>query len=175
MTAPRITTLCILLVSASAWAAPARPNCIQTPNVRNLMNVTEYMNSGLNKLSEKQLKALNAWLAKYTRTLCAPTPAAVQGKVPPPPVQTAGAVKRFGQPAPKAVNTVKRIESRIVGNFYGWSGNTRFRLANGQVWIQAGPGYFQAKAKNPKVVIKKLLIGYVLLYDGKEVFVRRIR
>jgi biotin carboxyl carrier protein len=83
--------------------------------------------------------------------------------------------EHFGKPAPAPKNG-DRIESRITGDFYGWTGNTVFRLENGQVWKQAGPGYFRVHLENPKIVVKKLLIGYVLMVDGyaKEVFVRRV-
>lgn len=89
---------------------------------------------------------------------------------------TASAQGRFGKPPPKP-KTSDRIESRITGDFYGWTGNTVFKLENGQVWQQAGPGYFRIHLKSPKVVVKKLLIGYVLLVEGysKEVFVRRVQ
>ena len=82
----------------------------------------------------------------------------------------------FGSP-PRKTKEPGRIESRIPGEFHGWTGDTIFRLENGQVWKQAGPGYFRVDLKNPKVIIKKLLIGYVLLVDGyaKEVFVRRLQ
>ncbi|MGH8160725.1 MAG: hypothetical protein ACRESR_00960 [Gammaproteobacteria bacterium] len=83
----------------------------------------------------------------------------------------------FGNPPKSEQQESNRVESRIVGEFHGWTGNTIFRLENGQIWKQAGPGFFRINLKNPKVVIKKLLIGYVLKVNGygKEVFVRRIR
>lgn len=92
------------------------------------------------------------------------------------PSPTSAELAAFGAP-PKKAKEPGRIESRIIGEFHGWTGDTIFRLENGQVWKQAGPGYFRIDLKNPKVVIKKLLIGYVLLVHGyaKEVFVRRIQ
>jgi hypothetical protein len=133
------------------------------------MTVNQYTQSGLDKLSEKELRQLNAWLAQYTQSICGtgstqPTASTTQGN--------AGA--SFGKDRDD-VNTTTRITSHIAGIFHGWTGNTRFRLTNGQTWVQAGPGYYQTTMKNPKVIIKKLLIGYILEVNGKEVFVRRIR
>lgn len=186
-------------------AAAATPTqCPQQIDLRNLMTVTEFDRAGLNKLTTQQVEALNAWLSRYLRGLCkqAPPASGATPAIPPPAVKsgTGGAqthrpsetggrrtatpgpssagVSSFGAPPERKKNRAPgRIESRIIGQFHGWTGDTVFRLENGQVWKQAGPGYFQVDLKNPKVTIKKLLIGYVLLVDGyaKEVFVRRIR
>ncbi|MDN5863752.1 MAG: hypothetical protein L0I62_00825 [Gammaproteobacteria bacterium] len=168
------------------------------------MTVSEFQEAGLDKLDQKQLEALNAWLSRYVQTLCsasaaeatqpAPKPAAtplatVPGKaVPtqsastdgktPAPTPSSADIAAFGAPEHSNGAGLDRIESRIVGVFHGWTGNTVFQLANGQVWKQAGPGYFRIDLQNPKVTIKKLLIGYVLFvqdYSAREVFVRRIR
>jgi hypothetical protein len=159
-----------LLASGTALAAPSTPSaCSQTPDVRNLMTVRQYTESGLDKLSEKELNQLNAWLARYTHSICGTNGAQTTASSP---ETHSGAA--FGKP-PEEVNTTSRIVSHIQGVFHGWTGNTRFQLTNGQVWVQAGPGYYQTNMKSPKVIIKKLLIGYILEVNGKEVFVRRIQ
>lgn len=206
MIAPRFVLFASLAFGGLALAGPvAAAAPVQCPNqidLRNLMTVTEFDRAGLDKLDKQQLEALNAWLSSYLRSLCAQTSPASGAKpaIPPPavesgasggqtrrPAETGGRtatpspssaeVSAFGAPPPKKKKTAGRIESRIIGEFHGWTGDTVFRLENGQVWKQAGPGYFRVDLKNPKVVIKKLLIGYVLLVDGyaKEVFVSRIR
>jgi len=171
----RIILLLGLGLCLPAWAAPAQPACGHPPDIRNLMSVREYTQSGLDKLSQKQLDALNAWLANYMHALCSPPPEPQQA----PAEKTAPAGGNFGNPPPahhEEVNTTDRIVSHIAGEFHGWTGQTKFQLTNGQVWIQAGPGYYETDMKSPKVVIKKLLIGYILQVNGngKEVFVRRI-
>lgn len=45
----------------------------------------------------------------------------------------AAAASRFGLPDPRAPSG-EAVESRISGRFEGWGPNTRFTLANGQVW-----------------------------------------
>ncbi|MDE2345726.1 MAG: hypothetical protein KGL13_04585, partial [Gammaproteobacteria bacterium] len=71
-----------------------------------------------------------------------------------------------------------RIESHIAGHFTGWTGNTVFKLENGQIWKQAATGYFtNIDLDNPEVVIKKLTFGYLLTLPGhgETVFVRRVK
>ena len=169
----KIVLFLVLGMSVPAWAAGTQPSCAQrTPDVRNLMSVNEYTKSGLDKLTQQQVVALNAWLAKYTHSMCSPTSKSPSVA----PTRPTSVEKNFGKP-PEEVDTTNRIVSHIVGEFHGWTGETQFHLTNGQVWIQAGPGYYETNMKDPRVVIKKLLIGYILQINGngKEVFVRRIR
>lgn len=171
MKSPRIILLLALLsLSAPVWAGPMQPSCVQHPDIRNLMSVSEYTRSGLDNLTKQQVDALNAWLAKYTHSIC---PTSTKPEMAPSRTTSTSSAGNFGEP-PKEVSTTNRIVSRIAGEFHGWTGQTKFRLSNGQVWIQAGPGYYETDIKNPKVVIKKLLIGYILQVNSKEVFVRRI-
>lgn len=176
-------------------AAAAAANGNSTPDVRNYMSVNAYDQSGLASLSPAQLGALNAWFGQYLRTnpqasaasAAAPLPAAAPAVaapvVAPPAPQPAAAsgAGGFGMDsmAPEQnTEEPKRIESRIVGEFDGWNGNTVFKLENGQVWQQAATGYFtNVRLDNPPVVIKKLLFGYLLTLpgQGETVFVRRIK
>lgn len=193
------SVLVLVAASSPAWGAGPQ-NCPQSVDVRDLMTVTQFTSAGLDKLTKQQLAALNAWLSEYLAGICSPPPSAPQKALPSsstvsasplseggkaaaghqaqPSTSSGAAVAAFGAPPEQPPpSTPNQIESRIVGDFHGWTGDTIFRLENGQVWKQAGPGYFETNLKNPKVEIKKLMIGYVLIVDGysKEVFVRRIR
>ena len=169
MHAPRMLFVAVILASGTAVAAPPSPSaCAQKPDIRNMMTVNQYTKSGLDKLSEKELNQLNEWLAQYTQSICGPNSTQTTAST-----TKSNAGASFGK-EPKEVNTTSRIVSHIDGVFHGWTGNTRFKLTNGQTWIQAGPGYYRTTMKSPKVIIKKLLIGYILEVKGKEVFVRRI-
>lgn len=170
MQAPRMIVVAAILASGTAVAAPSPSACSRKPDVRNLMTVNQYTQSGLDKLSQKELDKLDAWLAQYTRSICGTNNSSKPAKN----VSKGNGSASFGQ-SPKEPNTANRIVSHIKGVFHGWTGNTRFQLTNGQIWIQAGPGYYQTTMKSPKVTIKKLLIGYILEVRGKEVFVRRIQ
>ncbi len=172
MHAPRMLAVAMILASGTAVAAPSSsPSsaCTQKPDIRNLMTVNQYTKSGLDKLSEKELNQLNAWLAQYTQSICGKSSTQTTAST-----TKSNAEASFGKNQ-QEIDTSHRIVSHIQGVFHGWTGNTSFHLTNGQTWVQAGPGYYQTTMKNPKVIIKKLLIGYILEVNGKEVFVRRIR
>lgn len=183
------------LQSFNAWlgqflnspAAKTARSGSSTLDVRNFMTVNQYHQSGLENLSPSELTTLNNWFTRYLRSQ-PQTPNTSQPVTPVAAPQAAAATAasasaggEFGTEgmAPgQNTETPKRVESRIVGEFTGWNGNTVFKLENGQVWQQAATGYFtNVRLKNPKVVIKKLLFGYLLTLpgQGETVFVRRIK
>ncbi|HIA93447.1 MAG TPA: hypothetical protein EYO10_05635 [Gammaproteobacteria bacterium] len=60
-----------------------------------------------------------------------------------------------------------QITSRILGEFKGWSGYTKFQLENGQVWQQSSKGLLIVRINNPTVTIKKSFFGtYTLNVEG---------
>lgn len=71
------------------------------------------------------------------------------------------------------------ITSRIVGEFRGWTGKTRFVLENGQVWVQAEDDTFTIrKMENPAVQLERGLLGaYFLSVEGygSRVRVKRLK
>jgi len=103
-----------------------------------------------------------ARLACYDRIELAATPVAT----PAAPVLTPQ--QSFGlAPAAMAVQAPARIdsiESTIVGTFAGWGPNTRFTLANGQVWrVVDGSEATLTPSTNTKVTIKRNFIGTIFL------------
>ena len=71
-----------------------------------------------------------------------------------------------------------QITSRILGEFKGWSGYTKFQLENGQIWQQSNEGLLIVRINNPTVIIKKSFFGtYNLNVEGvnSTVKVRRIQ
>jgi len=123
------------------------------------MSVTDFRATGLDHLSDAQIKALNAWFTDYERTH-APCAQAAAG-----PAEA---------PAPG-----KDIVAHLDGTFTGWGNNTVFKLDNGQVWQQVDDSTLNVGAlKNPKVTISKGLISaYYLSVEGVQdtVAVRRIK
>lgn len=129
--------------------------------------------SGLTKLTPEELAQLEALVEAYKT-------GAVEKAVvaaPPPPTPSPAPA-----PAPNAVPEVRKgvlpdwvgalitlkrtenvpakkqqaLESRIAGNFDGWSGHTNFKLENGQIWTLANneESYVWVPAlKSPKVKI----------------------
>jgi hypothetical protein len=102
------------------------------------------------------MKKLNAWLAQYALRLysAASTPT-----------------------APKPGTAPSVIESVIEGEFEGWSGETIFKLDNGQIWQQASYSYTYHYAYRPKVLIYKSESVYQMKVDGVEgtIQVKRLR
>ena len=179
---------CMLCVTTALAGAASKP-----VDIRDLMTVTQFDKAGLDKLSPGEIKALNAWLNQYLESRISTsnpgTPAvvvpnaAVAPATPAKPSHSAAAagIANFGADTmtPKQpLQEPSRIESRIVGRFTGWTGNTVFKLENGQIWKQAATGYFtNVDLDNPEVVIKKLTFGYLLTLPGhgETVFVRRVK
>ena len=70
------------------------------------------------------------------------------------------------------------INSRIVGKFNGWTGETEFRLDNNQIWKQSGNGFLKVSMNNPKVKIEAGMFGgYILSVEGynSRVKVKRVK
>ena len=74
------------------------------------------------------------------------------------------------------------IRARLLGTFNGWSGNTEFKLDNGQVWKQlknnARPWRPREPMESPNVTIEKgLMSSYKLQVEGvkRTVMVKRIK
>ncbi|WP_439101544.1 hypothetical protein [Congregibacter sp.] len=111
------------------------------PGFKKLMTVEEFENTGLDKLSGKELDALTEWLIQYT----------------------AGEAQVL-QATSEAVREAEKnyeVRSRIVGDFSGWSGKTVFRLENGQTWRQRLSGRYPYRGPaNPEVIISKNWAGF---------------
>lgn len=72
----------------------------------------------------------------------------------------------------------EEINSRILGVFNGWSGETTFELQNGQIWKKSGNGFLSANVNNPKINIKKGALGsFTLSVEGfnSSIKVKRIK
>jgi hypothetical protein len=121
-------------------------------DVRTLMNQRAFRDSGLHKLDEAEIEALNSWLAEFAVGLLAEK-------------QTA----RSGCAAP--------IETRIDGEFQGWTGDTVFKLLNGQIWKQTSYNYKYAYKYSPGVLIYKGGVGCKMKVDGVdgEISVERLK
>jgi hypothetical protein len=78
-------------------------------------------------------------------------PAAPRGAAPPSRVGEAA----FGLPRAPSPDNPDAIDSRIPGVFDGWEPNTKFRLANGQLWQIADGSRAHLDLKDPRVRIRK--------------------
>lgn len=68
------------------------------------------------------------------------------------------------------------IETQMAGEFEGWTGETIFKMDNGQIWQQVSFGYTYRYAFRPKVMIIKTNGAYKMKVDGVAgtIFVKRI-
>jgi hypothetical protein len=73
---------------------------------------------------------------------------------------------------------LEAIESHIPGRFEGWTPNERIRLANGQVWQVTDGSSRMYDVENPKITIRRGVLGAFYLNleaDNRSVRVRRIQ
>jgi hypothetical protein len=147
-------------LSATAGAADTGSTAKQKdfPGIQKLMTGEEFARAGLDKLTPEQVRALDDWLVRYT---------AGEAYV----VQTTSEQVRAAVPE-------FRLEARIVPPFSGWSGQTLFRLDNGQVWRQRIKGRYMFSGDDTRVVITRNLLGFynmTLVSSGRAVGVEPVR
>lgn len=66
------------------------------------------------------------------------------------------------------------IESQIDGTFEGWSGHSKYRLANGQVWEQSAYKYEYKFSYSPQVIVANYVGRYIMSVAGTHAEVRKI-
>jgi hypothetical protein len=126
------------------------------PNIRELMTTQEFAASGLSRLSNDEMDAINHWLARYT-------------------AQDA-AEMLHSSPAVSEIESAG-IKSKIDGEFSGWNGPTRFPLKNGQIWETRSIRRYNYSAVDPDVEITRNFLGIyrMLIVDtGRSINVRRV-
>src|SRR5262245_33553265 len=106
------------------------------------MSVTEFKQAGLDKLTPEQLTVLNRWFANT--------------------------LQKVFTSLDSQSSTGSVIESYIDGDFEGWSGETIFKLDNGQIWQQSSYAYTYHYSYHPKVLIYKSGSGYKMKIDGVD-------
>ena len=168
MTSLRLPFALLLLAFAPlAWAQqPAL-----TADVEQQMTAEQFKAAGLDKLSAKELAALNAWLQQKVTT------------------ETAVAVEKAKEEGRKEVveknrgffdfGSAEPIESVIVGEFTGFGKGKKYTLQNGQVWEQIEPASLSGVRKTDvSVKIKPGVLGnWFMKIDGynTQAKVRRIK
>jgi len=150
MTSIRIPFAVLLLAFAPlAWAQQSAP---MTTNVEQQMSADQFKAAGLDKLSAKELAALNAWLQQKVTT------------------ETAVAVEKAREEGRKAIVEENRgffdfgskepIVSNIAGEFTGFGKGRTYTLKNGQVWEQIEAASLTGVRKtDPEVKITPGVIG----------------
>jgi hypothetical protein len=77
----------------------------------------------------------------------------------------------------KAADSFDIFESKIDGEFRGWSGDTLFALVNGQIWQQSSYDLTRHFAYSPRVLIYRSGPSIKMHVEGvdRTIFVKRIR
>ena len=154
----------IVCLSVSAQAQKA------FSTIEERMTGREYTDTGLNKLTEEELAALNEWLRDHS--VATMENAANQSQ------STSGDTRGFEVEAAKELDR-SLITARIEGPFTGWDGNTVFKLDNGMVWKQAeGDTFYVKEINNPQVTVKPGAFGTWRLSVegyGSKVRVKRLQ
>jgi hypothetical protein len=137
----------VFALALAAFVLPTSALLAQSfSTVEERMSAAEFREAGLEKLSETELAALNAWLQRQgtTATRAAPPAEDNRGLRPSPSAQQRGPVI-----------------SKLVGESKGWSYGTIFRLENGQVWrsVDRGSRLAGIRLTNPRVEIRQGMMG----------------
>ncbi|MEN1726896.1 MAG: hypothetical protein AAGJ52_00525 [Pseudomonadota bacterium] len=141
------------------------------------MTGREFRDTGLHKLTEQELAALNRWIQIRSLAEGESLPAAVAGGAATAVDASGNVVDTRGLRDANARETP--ITARIIGAFDGWDGDTVFELDNGMVWQQTdGRPYQMSEMENPQVTIEPGIMGsWRLRVDGynARAQVQRIR
>ncbi len=155
-----------IAVFAAAWAAAA-------PSLRELLTPEEYRKAGLDKLTDEEIRFLEARLAG-AGLIPAAAARVARNEQPSPPAAAApagetafGREEEISEAAVRSQQIPKEIRSRILGVFRGWEGRTQFRLENGQIWRQIDNTQFAVNLTDPVVIVEKGRFGTFYLHvDG---------
>lgn len=131
------------------------------PGVQKAMQPEDYEAAGLQKLTAEERARLNEFISNYVSSSSQQAAtAAVDSAV------------KARKAAPPDV-----IQSRIVGPFTGYKGNTTFTLENGQIWAQSQrDSMYFPKVDSPPVLIVKGTLGYrMYVAGGGDIRVQRVR
>lgn len=129
----------------------------ENPDVRELMTAEEFGASGIGRLTDDEIAAINRWLVRYT---------AQDAEVM---IDDSPAVRELSNAA---------INSRIDGEFSGWNGPTEFRLKNGQIWETRSTRRYSYSAVDPEVEITTNWLGISrmrIVGTGQAINVRRVQ
>jgi hypothetical protein len=160
--------LIAFVLTCAVPASAARK--IEFTNLRTMMSADEFRAAGLEKLSPEELAALDVWLQRATGNVVQEARTETREKVRDEEREKARAEQRekaqrnFGRETP--AEGEEAIESRILGRFTGWEGNTVFILENGQVWKQRDTSNVYQPVTDPKVTIRKSAFGYRMSVEG---------
>ena len=151
-----------VLVFCLCFASAAFAQNEEFPGVRKAMSPEQFDAAGLSKLSPEERAKLDDFIRGYVSTSSKKAAD----------VAVDQAVKEKKAMDPEV------IESRIVGTFSGYRGNSRFLLENGQVWAQSQRDVrpYPPQENPPVIITKTKPWGYrIYVLGGGNVRVTKIR
>lgn len=154
-----VLVLLLAAFFASIAFAQGKDDGKDFPGVRALMSDAEFSEAGLDELSAEQLKALDAWLIRYT-------------------AGDAQVLSTSSEEVKEAERDYE-ITARLGSSFKGWTGETLFYLDNGQVWRQRLSGNYPYRGPaNPEVRISRNFLGFfkmTLVETNRGIGVTRVK
>ncbi len=151
---------CVFLAFLSVIAkAQTRGTALR---IEQVMTPQELKETGVSGLTDSQRRAMNVWLSRYTKNVLE------------------FATHRAAEEPPQARVQSKctpAVESTIAGDFEGWSGETIFKLDNGQIWEQAEYAYTYSYSYRPEVTIYQTRGGCRMKVEDEDetILARRIK
>ena len=143
------------------FAFPLMPLIAET--LEKQMGPEQFEKAGLHKLDSGELACLTDWIALMVENNVNDRLTSIIPRQ----EDSFGATNKILSNIEKFRNEPDQLESRIAGAFRGWSGDTIFRLENGQIWRQVGGGRFVVRMEDPRVTIKRGSLGsYFLSVEG---------
>ncbi len=122
------------LILGLSVTAPQAQADDRFPGIRDLMGEESFKAAGLERLSAEEMERLNAWLVHYT-------------------AWEASSEDLRSTPAVREARK-QPITAALVGPFTGWSGKTRFKLDNGQVWQQRQNKRYRYRGSEDPVMVE---------------------
>ena len=154
----RLACLAALIIVLAAGLLAQAPT-IQL-KMDQVMTQHEMQDTGISTLTPPQRRALDDWLSRYTTRVLTTA------------LHTNSSEHTYGKSSCSPA-----IESYISGEIEGWSGETVFKLDNGQIWEQAEYSYTYFYAYHPEVTIYQTSSGCRMKVEDESetVSVRRIK
>lgn len=154
----RLRLIIFLLVAATPFV---RAQNADFPGVQKAMSSEQFEGAGLNKLSPEERAQLDQFIRGYVSQSNQQAATAAVDR----------AVKERGVAEPEV------IQSNIVGIFKGYTGQSRFTLANGQVWkqVQGDIRRYPSIDSPPVVIVKAGMSHRMYIAGGGNIRVMQVR
>lgn len=145
------------------------------------MTGKDFKETGLGKLSDAELAALNEWLKRHSvGTLeSASASSGASGAVAAADGSAEKDMRGF-ENQPKIDKSDRVIYSTVVGKFDGWRAEgTLFKLANGMIWQQSeSDTFYMPELENPEITVTKGFMNswsFSVVGHNSKVSVKRIQ